>query len=64
MSWLCDSNGHAFINQHRKFAPRCFTQDERAAMQIVASHVHPSNLGDLPPSPDTLLYKARQIGLL
>lgn len=41
-----------------------FTADQLAAIELVISHVHPGNLGALPPAPDMLLYKARQIGLL
>ncbi|MDH1555954.1 hypothetical protein N5E86_15985 [Stutzerimonas stutzeri] len=41
-----------------------FTADQRTAIGLVLDHVHPGNLGALPPCPATLLYKARQIGLL
>lgn len=43
---------------------RHYSADERAAFQIVMDAVHPSNLGYLPPSPATLLFKARILGLL
>lgn len=32
--------------------------------ELVIGHVHPSNIGPLPPSPDVLRRKARQIGLI
>jgi hypothetical protein len=31
---------------------------------VVIEGVHPGNLGELPPSPVSLLFKARQIGLI
>lgn len=43
---------------------RHYSADERAAFQIVMDAVHPGNLGYLPPSPATLLFKARILGLL
>lgn len=41
-----------------------FTRDQLAAIELVMDHVHPGNLGALPPSPDMLLYKASVLGLL
>lgn len=41
-----------------------FTADQRTAIELVLDHVHPGNLGPLPPCPSMLLYKAAQIGLL
>lgn len=35
-----------------------------ALAELVTEVVHPGNLGFLPPSPDMLRYKARQIGLI
>lgn len=32
--------------------------------ELTIAEVHPGNLGALPPSPDVLIGKARQIGLL
>lgn len=34
------------------------------SLLIVIACVHPENLGDLPPSPHVLAYKAEQIGLV
>lgn len=40
-------------------------REERAlAFELVIGHVHPGNLGALPPSPATLQRKAQQLGLL
>lgn len=36
----------------------------RWVIDLVIESVHPSNLGPLPPSPELLLHKAVQIGLL
>lgn len=41
-----------------------FTRDEVAAIELVLGHVHPGNLGALPPSPSVILYKAHVLGLL
>ena len=38
--------------------------EELVAFQLVLEHVHPGNLGALPPSPDMLRWKARQLGLI
>lgn len=62
MSWLCDSNG-APVNPYLRPRPR-FTEEERLAIELVVGYVHPGHLGALPPSPSTLLYKARQLGLI
>lgn len=38
-------------------------QEFAALAELVLEAVHPGNLGVLPPSPDVLRWKARQIGL-
>jgi hypothetical protein len=40
------------------------TRDQAVAIALVLEAVHPGNLGPLPPSPQHLLWKAHQIGLL
>lgn len=64
MSWLCDSNGAPLARNIRPAARPRFTQTEALAVELVVGHVHPGNLGALPPAPSVLLYKARQLGLL
>lgn len=32
-------------------------------LTLVLDSVHPANLGDLPPSPDSVAFKGQQIGL-
>ena len=63
MSWLCDANGSPINPYYAQRRPR-FTTEERLEIELVVGHVHPGHYGALPPCPATLLYKARQLGLL
>ena len=39
-------------------------EDRAAAMMVVLEHCHPSQLGELPPSPSALMGKAVMLGIL
>lgn len=62
MIWLSSAAERAHKYAHRQI-PR-FTETEALAVELVIGHVHPGNLGALPPSPEVLLYKAHQLGLI
>jgi hypothetical protein len=73
MIWLSSAADRAYAhgckmrNQHSNSVDarrHRYTADEVAAIELTIGHVHPGNLGVLPPSRETLLDKARYIGLL
>lgn len=64
MTWLCDAGGAPLARRIRLAARPRFTATEALAVELVVGHVHPGNLGALPPAPSVLLYKAHQLGLL
>lgn len=65
MSWLCDSNGAPVDRFYCKaYRKPCLSRDQEAAIELVLEAVHPGNQGALPPSPQHLLWKAHQLGLL
>lgn len=53
--WECIQAHRAWLKAREEFA---------ALAELVLEAVHPGNLGALPPSPNMLRYKARQIGLI
>lgn len=64
MIFLSTFSDRAYIQAMRARRSHGFTADQRTAVELVIEHVHPGNLGPLPPCPSMLLYKAAQIGLL
>jgi hypothetical protein len=62
MIWLTTFSERAYNYAHRHIP--LFTETQRIAVDLVMGHVHPGNMGALPPSPDVLLHKARILGLL
>ena len=60
--WINTAEQRNYNSAMRKQAAR--RELAHTVCELVIAEVHPGNLGVLPPSPEVLLWKAVQIGLL